>query len=75
MSPAHARDGVDHSPTIAMELRQGMQIDIAIIDTHLPTKGGRIQPQVAMRELNALRACSRATGVVDCGGGIFVGSP
>ena len=72
---AHAGDGVHHSPTVAMELRERVQVHVAIVDSHLPAERGRVQPQVAVSQLHALGSSGRSAGVVDGGGGVFVGSP
>ena len=71
----HCGHRINHAPTIAMKLRKCVQVNIAIIHTKLPTKGCRVHPQVAMRELNTLRASSGATGVVHRCSGIFIWCP
>ena len=75
VASTHAGDAVDHAPAVAMELWQRVQVNITIIDAHLPTESCCDQPQVTMRELHALRSCRGATRVVDGCGGIFIRSP
>ncbi|CAB4595451.1 unannotated protein [freshwater metagenome] len=72
---AHSSDGVDHAPTVAMELGERVQVHVAVVHAHLPAEGGRVQPQVAMGQLHTLGARGGAAGVVDGGGGVLVGGP
>ncbi len=72
---AHARDRVQHAPAVAVELRQRVQVDVAVADAELPPERRRVQPDVAVRQLHALRSRRRAAGVVDRGGGVFVVRP
>ena len=58
-----------------MKLWERVQVNIAIIDAHLPTESCRVQPQVSMRELHTFRTSGRATCVVDRCCGVFVGGP
>ena len=48
MRTAHCGNRVHHSPTIAMKLRQCMQIYIAVIHSHVPTKRCGVQPNISM---------------------------
>ena len=66
---------VNHSPSIAVKLRQCVQVRFPVIHTHVPTKRCSVEPQVAMCELNSLRPSSRATGVIDCCRCIFIQRP
>ena len=71
----HARDRVRHSPSVAMEHRQGVQVHVVVVHAGLPPEDGRVDPAVAVRELHALGPRGRAARVVDRGGGVLVGIP
>ena len=58
-----------------MELRKRVQVNIAIVDSHLPTESCRVQPQVAMCELHAFGTRGCATRVVNGRCRIFIRSP
>ena len=75
MGATHCSYCVHHAPTVAMELRQRMQVHIAIVYSHVPTKGCGVQPNVAMSKLNTLWPRSRPAGVIDCRGCIFIWRP
>ena len=53
---AHAGDGVEHAPAVAVELRQRVQVHVAVVDAELPAERGGVEPDVAVGELHALRA-------------------
>ena len=72
---AHTCDGVGHAPTVAVELGQGVEIDVAVVDPEVPAERGGVDPQVAVGELNALGPGRRAARVVDRRGCILVGNP
>ncbi|CAB5001640.1 unannotated protein [freshwater metagenome] len=71
----HGGNGVGESPSIAVKHRQGMQIHIAVAHSCLPAEGSCVDPEVAMRHLDALWSSCCAAGVVDGGGCVFVGLP
>ena len=75
MSSTHRGNRVHHAPTIAMKLGKSMQVDVAIIDSHVPTKRCCVQPNIAVGQLDTFRPCSSATGVVDRRSCIFVWRP
>ena len=75
MRSAHCGHCVHHAPTIAMKLRQRVQVHIAVVYSHVPTKRCGVQPQIAMRKLHTFRTSRCATGVVNCCRGIFIGRP
>ena len=58
-----------------MELWERVQVNIAVVDVHLPTKDCSVDPQVAMRKLHTLRTRCCSTGVVDGCSGIFIWHP
>ena len=68
-------DGVEHAPPVAVELRQRVQVDVAVVDAQLPAERGGVQPDVAMGELHALGPRRGAAGVVDGGRGVLVVDP
>ena len=71
--PAHPGDRVGHAPSVAVEHRERVEVHVAIGDAALPSERGRVDPDVAVRELHALGTRGRATRVVDGGGRVFVG--
>ncbi|CAB4940667.1 unannotated protein [freshwater metagenome] len=75
VTTAHARDRVQHPPAVAMELRERVQIHIAIVHSQMPTEDRCVQPHVAMGELHSLWSRRGARGVVDRRRGILVGLP
>jgi hypothetical protein len=75
VSSTHAGRCICHSPTVAMKLRQGVQVHIAIVHPEMPTERGRVDPEIAMGQLHPLRTGSGATGVVDRRRGVLVGLP
>ena len=66
---------VQHAPAVAVELRQRVQVHVAIVDAEVPAERRRVQPDVAVGQLHALRSGRRAAGVVDRRGGVLVGRP
>jgi hypothetical protein len=72
---AHAREREGHAPAVAVEHRQGVEVDVAVVDAGVPAEGGGVQPQVAVRQLHALGPRGGAAGVVDRGGRVLVGGP
>ena len=53
---AHPGDGVEHPPAVAVELRERVQVHVAVADAHVPAERRGVEPDVAMGELHALRA-------------------
>ena len=71
----HGSDGVGHSPAIAVEHRQRVEVYVAVVHAGLPSEHGCVQPEVPVRHLDAFRTGRRAAGVVDGGGGTLVRGP
>ena len=44
----HTGHRIGQPPAVAMELRQCVQVDIAVVDTQMPAHGGGIDPQIAV---------------------------
>ncbi len=72
---AHPRHRVRHAPAVAVEHRQRMEQHVAIAHARVPPERGRVEPAVAVSELDPLRASGRARGVVDRARGVLVGLP
>ncbi len=72
---AHRCHGVEHPPTVAVEHRKGVQVDVAVGDTGVPTEGDRVQPPGPMGLLDTLGPGGGARGVVDRCDGVLVGLP
>ena len=72
---AHAGDCVEHTPPIAVELRQRVQVHVAVVDAQVPAEDCGVEPYVAMRELYTLRTGRGAAGVVDGRRGVLVVRP
>ena len=72
---AHPRDGVQHPPAVAVELRQRVQVDVAVADAHVPAERRGVEPDVAVGELHALGPGRRARRVVDRRRGVLVARP
>ena len=72
---AHPGDGVEHAPPVAVELRERVQVHVAVVDAHVPAEHRGVEPDVAVRQLDALGAGRRARRVVDGGGGVLVAFP
>ena len=75
MLAAHAGDGIGLSPTVAVEHRKGVDVDVAVTDRRVPPERHRIRPGVAMGDLHALGARRGSGRVVDGGAGVLVGFP
>ena len=73
--PAHGGHDVGHTPAVAVEHRQRVEVHIAVAHQGVPAEGGGVEPQVPVRHLDALGAGSGAARVVDRGGGSFIGGP
>ena len=71
----HTRHGVGHTPTVAVEHREGVHEDVTVAHPGVPTKGHRVDPAIAVRELHALGACRRARGVVDRARVVLISHP
>ena len=63
---------VRHSPAVAVEHRQRVQVDVAVGGGGVQAEGDRVDPEVAMGELHALGTRGRARGVVDRRGRVLV---
>ncbi len=72
---AHAGDGVDHAPAVAVELGERVQVQVAVADAHLPAERGGVDPEVAVGALHALGSRRGAARVVDGGRRVLVGLP
>ena len=72
---AHASHRVRHAPAVAVEHGQGVEVDVPVVHTRLPSEHGGVQPQVPVGHLDALRAGRGAACVVDGGGGVLVWGP
>ena len=75
MGHSHCGHDIGHAPTVAVEHRQRVQVDVAVADPGVPAEGGCVDPQVPMGHLHALGPGSGAAGVVDRRGGRLVGGP
>ena len=75
VTAAHAGHRVRHPPSVAMEHRQGVEVDVAVVHAGLPAEDSGVDPAVAVRELHALGPRRRAARVVDRRGGVLVGIP
>ena len=64
-----------HTPAVAVEHGEGVEIHIVIAHACHPAEGDGVEPDVAMGHLHAFGAAGGAGGVVDGGGGVFVGLP
>ena len=74
VAAAHAGDRVRHAPAVAVEHRQRVQVARRGRSTRrVPAEHGRVQPDVAVRELHTLRSRGRAARVVDRRGVVLVG--
>src|SRR6266542_948047 len=67
-----ARDRIRHAPAIAVEGRQGMEVDVAVGHAEMPPERHGIEPEVAVGELHPLGPRGGARRVVDGDGGILV---
>ena len=38
----HSGDGIEHSPAVAVKLRQRVEVDVAVSDTHVPPENGGV---------------------------------
>ncbi len=65
VASTHPGDGVQHPPAVAVELRERVQVDVAIADPEVPAERRGVQPDVAMRDLHAFGPRRRARRVVD----------
>ena len=72
---SHGSHRVGEPPPIAVKHRQRVQIHIAIAHSCLPSEGSCVDPEIAMRHLNALWPSCCAAGVVDGGSCVFVWLP
>ena len=70
--PTHPGDGVGHAPAVAMEHRKRVEVHVAVVHSGLPSERGRVDPDVAVRHLDALRTRRRATRVIDGGSRVLV---
>jgi hypothetical protein len=52
---AHRGHRERHAPPVDVEQRQGVQVDVAVAHPGVPPEGRRVEPQVAVGELHALR--------------------
>ena len=75
MLAAHPGHRVEHAPAVAVELGEGVQIDVTVVHTHVPAEDRRVQPDVAVGQLHPLRASRGAGGVVDGGRRVLVALP
>ena len=75
LGATHARVGVGHAPAVAVEHREGVQVDVPIGHARLPTERGGVEPDVAMGELDALGSGGGPARVVDRGRRVLVGRP
>ena len=58
-----------------MKLWERVQVNIAVVDIHLPTKDCGVHPQTSVRQLHTFRPSRGSARVVNCGGRIFIGFP
>jgi hypothetical protein len=72
---AHPGDRVVHPPAVAVELREGVQVHVAVAHADVPAERGRVEPDVAVRQLHPLGPRRRPRRVVDGGRGVLVGVP
>src|SRR5262249_2613841 len=72
VSPAHPGYRVTHAPAVAMKLRKGVKINIALVDAELADRVHRVDVEIAMREHHPLRSAGRARGVEQRGGFVFI---
>ena len=72
---ARAEEGEGHPPAVAVEHREGVEIDIVIAHACRPAESYGVEPDVAVGHLHAFGAAGGAGGVVDGGGGVFFGLP
>ena len=56
MSNTHSGGGVQHSPPVAVELGEGVQVNVTVVNAHVPAENRSIEPHIAMCELHAFRA-------------------
>ena len=75
VTPAEPGHRVRHAPAVAVEHRQRVQQDVVVVERRVQAEHGRVEPDVAVRELDALRPRGGARGVVDRGRGGFVARP
>ena len=75
MSNTHSGGGIQHSPPIAVELGEGMQIDVSVVNAHMPAENCSIEPHIAMCELHAFRASRCSRGVVNRCRRVFIWFP
>ncbi len=71
----HTGYGVRHAPTVAMEHRQRVQVNIPVCHRRVPTEGGRVEPAVPVSQLHSLWPGGGPAGVVDAGGHVLVALP
>ena len=72
---ACSEEGEGHSPAVAVEHGEGVEIYIVIAHACRPAEGDGVEPDVAVGHLHAFGPAGGAGGVVDGGGGVFVGLP
>ena len=72
---AEAGAGEREPPAVGVEHRHRVQVDVAVGDAQVQGHRRRVQPQVAVRQLDALRPRGRPARVVDRGQGVLVAAP
>ena len=72
---ACSEESEGHSPAVAVEHGEGVEIHIVIAHAGRPAESDGVEPDVAMGHLHAFGSSGGAGGVVDGGGGVFVGLP
>ena len=53
VGPAHARDGVQHAPSVAVELGERVQVRVTIAHAHVPPEDRGVEPQIAVGQVHA----------------------
>ena len=75
MLATHTCNGVGHSPSVAVEHWQGVQVVVPIAHSCMPTERCCINPQGSMGLLDAFRAGCCARCVVNGRSCVFVWDP
>ena len=70
-----AEEGEGHSPAVAVEHGEGVEVYIVIAHACRPAECNGVEPDVAVGHLHAFGTAGGAGGVVDSGSGVFVGLP
>jgi hypothetical protein len=73
LARAHGGERIRHAPAVAVEGRQGVEVDVAVAHPHVPTEDDGVEPAAPVRELDTLGPRRGPRGVIDGQRGVLVG--